>query len=256
MRWHTFSKGHSGPCHVSLQIANFIVRASPLGGSASLSKLFFMPDYPYFMRPEATHLPPGPFQAYIFDCDGTLIDSMPLHLRAWRAALRKNGFPAEYFTVDLHQGYAGMPGPAIVRDLNAKFGTEIDPDQTERDKVDWYLENHHQAAPVAPVAALARENHGKLPMGVASGSDRRLVHAPLEALGLKNLFGAIVTPEMVKSGKPAPDMFLHCAELLGVNPAKCLVFEDGHLGMQGAAAAGMEAVWIELPADYTGWESW
>lgn len=205
--------------------------------------------YQWHISPAGLHLPPGPFEAYIFDCDGTLVDSMPLHLKAWRAALAMNGFPPEKFTTAMHYGFAGMPGPAIVRDLNEKFGTQVDPEKTERDKVAWYLAHHDEALPVAPVVAIARAGQGKMPMAVASGSDRRLVLACLEGLGLLDLFGAVITPELVPHGKPAPDMFLLAAKELGVDPTKCLVFEDGHLGMQAAAAAGMEAVWIALDPD-------
>jgi HAD superfamily hydrolase (TIGR01509 family) len=203
-------------------------------------------QYPWTITADGLHLPPGPFDAYIFDCDGTLVDSMPLHLKAWRAALELQGFAGKQFTLAMHHAYAGMPGPAIVQDLNSKFGTQLDPEQAERDKVAWYLAHHGEAQPVVPVADLAKRSFGQLPMAVASGSDRRLVLACLEGLGLLDLFGAIITPELVKNGKPAPDMFLLAAEKLGVEPTKCLVFEDGHLGMQGAAAAGMQAVWIEM----------
>jgi HAD superfamily hydrolase (TIGR01509 family) len=202
--------------------------------------------YPWHITPAGLHLPPGPFAAYIFDCDGTLVDSMPLHLKAWRVALEMNGFPPAKFTVAMHYAYAGMPGPAIVADLNAKFGTSVDPKKTEKDKVTWYLAHHGEAQPVVPVAELARASAGKIPMAVASGSDRRLVLACLEGLGLIDLFDSIITPELVAHGKPAPDMFLLAAAQLRVDPTQCLVFEDGHLGMQGAAAAGMEAVWVEM----------
>jgi beta-phosphoglucomutase-like phosphatase (HAD superfamily) len=207
--------------------------------------------YPYRITPNAFELPPGEFDAYIFDCDGTLVDSMPMHLRAWRAALAVNGFPPELFTVDMHQGFAGMPGPAIVRTLNEQFGTTADPEKTERDKVAWYLQHHDEVLPVTVVADFARASYGKIPMGVASGSDSRLVHACLDALQLKSLFGSIITPDMVAQGKPAPDMFLLCAAQLGVRPERCLVFEDGHLGMDAAAAANMAAVFIDIPADYS-----
>ncbi len=207
-----------------------------------------LPSYPYIITRDSFPIPPGEFDAYIFDCDGTLVDSMPLHLTAWRKALEQNGFPPDQFTLEMHHGFAGMPGPAIVEQLNERFGTNLDPGRTEQDKVAWYLEHHGSVLPVEPVAAFARANAGRVRMGVASGSDARLVHSCLQTLDLHHLFHpAIVTPDMVRHGKPEPDMFLLCAEMLGAAPERCLVFEDGHLGMQAAAAAGMQAVFISLP---------
>ncbi len=203
-----------------------------------------MSDYPWHISPAGLHLPPLPFSGYIFDCDGTLVDSMPLHLKAWRAALELQGFAGEQFTLEMHHDYAGMPGPAIVRDLNAKFATNLDPEKAEKDKVTWYMAHHSEVTEVAPVAELARSAHGNIPMAVASGSDRHLVLASLEGLNLVHLFQTIVTPEMVAQGKPAPDMFLLAAANMGIPAEQCLVFEDGHLGMQAAAAAGMTAVWV------------
>ncbi len=204
--------------------------------------------YPYQITATTSALPPGPFGAYIFDCDGTLVDSMPLHLEAWRAALEKHAFPGGSFTLEMHHRYAGMPGVAIVRDLNERFGTQLDPVAVEADKVTWYLAHHDAVGLVAPVVALARANFGKMPMAVASGSDRKLVELSLSALGLADLFPIVITPENVApgKGKPAPDMFLLAAAQLGVPAAECLVFEDGHLGMEAATAAGMAAVWIAV----------
>ena len=190
-------------------------------------------------------IPAGDFDAYIFDCDGTLVDSMPLHLDAWRAALEMHGFPGSDFTEEMHHRYAGMPGPAIARVLNADYGTSLPPDQVEADKLVWYLENHRRVLPIEPVVDFAKAQFGVKPLAVASGSDRRVVLAALDALDLTRLFQTIITPAEVKAGKPAPDMFLLAAERMGVRPEKCLVFEDGLLGIEAAKAAGMQ--WVFVP---------
>ena len=189
-------------------------------------------------------IPDGEFDAYIFDCDGTLIDSMPLHLEAWRAALAGHGFPPEQFTCAMHHQFAGMPGPAIVRELNAQFGTGLPPESVEAAKLKWYLENHHTVKPVPAVVDIAKSKAGLLPMAVASGSDAEIVKDGLQAIGILELFQTIITPVDVTHGKPAPDMFLLAAARLGVAPARCLVFEDGHLGVQAAHAAGMACVFV------------
>lgn len=204
--------------------------------------------HPFVISRSQFVLPERSFGAYIFDCDGTLVHSMPLHLQAWRVALEKNGFPPDDFTVEMHYGFAGMPGVAIVRLLNERFGTSIDPEQTEQDKVAWYLSHRHEVTPVRVVVEFAKAQAGQIPMAVASGSDARLVADALSAIGIQDLFRTVVTPEQVQRGKPAPDMFLLCAKRLGVEPRDCLVFEDGHLGMQAAEAAGMHAVFITADA--------
>lgn len=189
-------------------------------------------------------IPPGEFDAYIFDCDGTLIDSMPLHLDAWRAALDLHGFPPEQFTVKMHHDFAGMPGPAIVRVMNEKFGVNLPPAAVEAAKLQWYLAHHDGVQPVAAVVDIARAHFGQKLMAVASGSDVEIVRQGLQAVGILDWFPIIITPVDVARGKPAPDMFLLAASRLGVKPERCLVFEDGILGIQAAEAAGMAHVFV------------
>jgi beta-phosphoglucomutase-like phosphatase (HAD superfamily) len=189
-------------------------------------------------------LPDREFAAYIFDCDGTLVDSMPLHLHAWRAALAMHGFPPEQFTLKMHHDFAGMPGAAIVRQLNASFGCELPPEQVEIDKVKWYLDHHTNIRGIEPVVEIARAAYGKIPMAVASGSDADIVHDSLKAIGIHDFFDTIITPVDVARGKPAPDMFLLAAKRMGAKPGDCLVFEDGLLGIEAAKAAGMPYVFV------------
>ena len=196
--------------------------------------------------------PLGQFSAYIFDCDGTLVDSMPLHLRAWRAALEIHGFPPDQFTLKMHHDFAGMPGTEIVRRLNDEHRHAMDPALVEADKVKWYLAHHSAVKGIEPVVEIARAAHGKLPMAVASGSDAHIVNDSLRAIGIDHLFQTVITPVDVARGKPAPDMFLLAAERMGVPPAECLVFEDGLLGIQAAEAAGMKSVFI--PAELSAGE--
>ena len=189
-------------------------------------------------------IPPGEFDAFIFDCDGTLIDSMPLHLDAWRAALDLHGFPAEQFTHKMHHEFAGMPGPAIVRVLNQQFGVTLPPAGVEAAKLEWYLAHHDAIKPVSAVVEIARSHLGRKPMAVASGSDAEIVRQGLAAVGILDWFQTVITPVDVAKGKPAPDMFLLAAERLKVKPERCLVFEDGLLGIAAAEAAGMPYVLV------------
>jgi len=189
-------------------------------------------------------IPPGEFDAFIFDCDGTLIDSMPLHLDAWRAALDLHGFPPEQFTNKMHHEFAGMPGPAIVRVLNQQFGVTLPPAGVEAAKLKWYLAHHDAIKPVSAVVDIARSHLGRKPMAVASGSHAEIVRQGLEAVGILDWFQTVITPVDVAKGKPSPDMFLLAAERLRVKPERCLVFEDGLLGIAAAEAAGMPYVLV------------
>ena len=188
-------------------------------------------------------IPDRPFAAYIFDCDGTLVDSMPIHYVCWVESLRINGAPFE-FTEEEFYSYAGVREQDTVIILNEKHGTDVDPDAVAHVKAELFTKRIPEVPAIKPVSNYARSLHGKAPMAVASGSEAPIVHGCLKGNDLFHLFPYIITPADVKQGKPAPDMFLLAAELMGVDPRDCLVFEDGNSGLQAAKAAGMEAVFI------------
>jgi beta-phosphoglucomutase family hydrolase len=188
-------------------------------------------------------IPDYPFQAFIFDCDGTLVDSMPLHFIAWVEALKRHEAPFE-FTEEVFYAHAGIKEQDVVKILNAKHGTNIDPVSVDELKMEIFRQRIPEVQPVRPVAEFAKSLHGRFPMAVASGSEEPTVRGCLEATGLIHLFETIITPKLVKQGKPAPDMFLLAAERLGVPPSECLVLEDGNSGLEAAKAAGMQAVFV------------
>lgn len=186
-------------------------------------------------------LPAGDFRAFIFDCDGTLADNMPLHFRAWSRAMDDFGgsYPEELF-----YEWGGVPTAEIVRRLNARFGLSLDVAEVVHRKEDYYREMIPQVEPVHHVVALVRELHGDKPLAVASGGHRDLVERTLHALEIAALFDAVVAAEDYQRGKPHPDPFLKAAELLRVAPSQCLVFEDTETGVQAARAAGMAWVMV------------
>ena len=194
-------------------------------------------------------LPPGDFGAFIFDCDGTLADSMPLYHRAWRAALAANGATFD-FTWEVFMSRAGVSTEGTVSALNQEFGTTLDAVHVEKLQYAEYTRLVETVKPFPEVVAIAREHFGKLPMAVASGGARHLVERTLELIGVRNLFDAVVVAADVPRGKPHPDVFLHAAKLLGVAPERCLVFEDGQPGIRAAEAAGMRAVFVERASPY------
>lgn len=197
-----------------------------------------------FHLPLMLQIPDYPFRGFIFDCDGTLVDSMPLHYEAWTASLKQHNAPFE-FTEEFFYSRAGVREQDVVIELNAQFGSTVDPESVAGIKAEMFLNIIPQVKAIAPVAEFARSIAGKYPMAVASGSEEHIVRGCLEANGLLELFPIIVTPAYVKRGKPAPDMFLLAAEKMGVDPKECLVLEDGQPGIQAAEAAGMQ--WAFVP---------
>jgi len=175
----------------------------------------------------------------IFDCDGTLADTMPLHWRAWRTIARRHrlNFPEERF-----YALGGVPTRDILKMLSQEQGAPIDHIAVAREKEAEYLPLIDQIEPVNAVVAVARGHYGKIPMAVASGGTKKVITQVLDHLGIAKLFDAIVTSEDVARQKPAPDIFLEAARRIGVPPQFCRAYEDTDLGLQAIRSAGMEAV--------------
>lgn len=186
------------------------------------------------------------YSGYIFDCDGTLADSMVVHHRAWLAALAAHGATFD-FHWELFTSRGGMTVPNTVRELNAQFGLALDADGvTTRQRLEY--ERFLPTVQAIPdVVELARRVASSRPVSVASGGERLIVHRTLELIGLGQIFPVVITAEDVTHGKPAPDMFLLAAERMGVPPAECVVFEDSVLGLQAAKSAGMASVLVRSP---------
>ncbi len=188
-------------------------------------------------------IPEREFDAYIFDCDGTLADTMGLHYDAWKMALEPHGAD---LPEDLYYSWGGRPTREIVEALNEMQGLFMDPEAMVHHKEGLYHRLIREVEPILEVVSFARSMHGKKPLAVASGGGRKAVTATLESLGLIHLFDTIVTSEDYANGKPAPDPYLEAARRLGVEPAGCLVFEDTEIGKQSALAAGMECVLVPV----------
>ncbi|HEX4155703.1 MAG TPA: HAD family phosphatase [Acidobacteriaceae bacterium] len=191
---------------------------------------------------EALPIPDRPFGAYLFDLDGTIADSMPLHLTSWQQAVREHGgdFPEELFWA-----WGGMPLPRTVEMLNERFGYHMCAPKVVHRKEQLYLEMLDRVRPVAAVAAHISAQHGRIPLAVVSGSPRLSIVRTLTTLHLLHCFDTIVGAEDYTHGKPSPEPFLIAAQKLNVPPADCLVFEDADLGIQAAEAAGMS--WVRVP---------
>lgn len=189
-------------------------------------------------------IPEGDFAGYIFDCDGTLADSMPLHYRAWCQAIAAAGATFT-FDEDLFYTLGGTPTRKIVGHINEHYGSSLDSESVALHKEQLYLGGLHEVRPIPEVVDFARRVAASSPVCVASGGSNHVVRKTLEYIAVADLFPILITPEQVPRGKPHPDMFLLAAEKMGVEPTRCLVFDDGPVGFRAAEAAGMK--WVRVP---------
>ena len=194
------------------------------------------------MTDAALQIPPGKFDAFLFDLDGTVADSMPLHFRTWTQAVEEQGGT---FPVELFFAWGGVPLPRTVELLNEQFGYTMHPDRVSKRKEALYLERLEELQPVASVLAHIEEHHGRIPFAIVSGSPRASILGSLQRLKLLDRFEVLVGAEDYTHGKPDPEPFLVAAQRLGVAPQRCLVFEDADAGIASAEAAGMQ--WVRVP---------
>ena len=182
---------------------------------------------------------PQHIKGLVFDCDGTLADTMPMHWRAWQMISQRHDlhFPEERF-----YSLGGVPSRDILKMLAEEQGRPIDHVAVAHEKENVYMPLMAEVEPIYAVVEIARENYGRIPMAVASGGTQPIIVQVLEHLKIRHLFNAIVTSEMVTRQKPAPDIFLEAARRIGVDPKFCRAYEDTDLGMQAIRSAGMDAV--------------
>lgn len=179
----------------------------------------------------------------IFDCDGTLVDSMPLHIKAWEFAINDAGLKWDFEFFDSKKG---MPSNEILELYSKEYGVSIDIEKILQTKYDYFYKHRTEFKPIEHVVDIVFEYKDKLPMSVASGGSRKTVNVQLDDLGIRHLFKAIITADDNLKSKPAPDMFLEAARRMNVEPHLCQVFEDGEFGLEAARKAGMLATDIRL----------
>ncbi len=177
----------------------------------------------------------------IFDLDGTLADTMPVHFTAYQNILSKYGID---YTYEVFMSLAGVPAVGTVEKINQLYGASLNAEEVGHEKEAEYEKIMHLMKPIDPVVELVEKYHGKLPMSIGTGGYHRLAWKTVKMIGLDKYFDILVAAEDVKNHKPYPDTFLRCAELMGVSPEYCQVFEDGEPGMQAAKTAGMMATLV------------
>jgi beta-phosphoglucomutase-like phosphatase (HAD superfamily) len=191
-------------------------------------------------------LPVGDFQAYLFDCDGTIVDSMPLHYIAWKTALSEWNCP---FPEELFYSWGGKPVDEIISTLNQMNGLNMPVEEVGVRKEGLYFDLLPELNAIPEAVEHIDAQYGRIPFAVVSGGRRNSVERSLTMVNLLDRFETIVGAEDYVNSKPAPDGFLLAAERLGVAPANCLVFEDTDLGIQAASAAGMASVRVPSPME-------
>jgi beta-phosphoglucomutase family hydrolase len=183
------------------------------------------------------------YAGLIFDMDGTILDTEPTHLKAWHQVLARYDM---HFEAEAMAALNGSPTWRIARAVIEMNQATLDPHQLAREKTDAVKAMLLDTVRPLPLIDVVKEWHGRRPMAVGTGSESAMAEALLNHLGLRQYFTAVVAADHVKNHKPAPDTFLLCAELMGVAPEKCVVFEDADFGIQAARLAGMDAVDVRL----------
>jgi HAD superfamily hydrolase (TIGR01509 family) len=190
--------------------------------------------------------PMSGFDAVVFDCDGTLVDSMPAHFEAWCEALALYG-AGGVFKEDVFLAMGGRPTRDIVVELNDEYDLRLDPETVALAKREAFLKRLKTVTLIDEVAAFAESLRGKVPMAIASGGSRMVVEKTLHIVGISDWFDEVITADDVSEGKPAPDVFLAAARRLGVTPSKCLALDDAPAGILAAQRAGMQVLAVPSP---------
>jgi beta-phosphoglucomutase-like phosphatase (HAD superfamily) len=190
------------------------------------------------------NIPEAQFKAYLFDCDGTIVDSMPLHFKAWCEALGEWNVP---FSEERFYGWGGMSVSEIIAKLAQEHGVKLCVNTVASRREALFFEHLPELLPVPGVVEHIEAQHGRIPFAVVSGSTRESVTKCLNAVGLLDRFETLVCAGDYNRGKPDPEPFLVAAKRLGVDPQSCLVFEDTQMGIDAARAAGM--AWVRVPSE-------
>ncbi|MGV3704055.1 MAG: HAD family hydrolase [Arcticibacter sp.] len=191
---------------------------------------------------QLTELSKGDYRAFLYDCDGTLADNMGAHKESYVQVAVGGGVTIDPAIID---EFAGLPIPRVVEKINERYGSNFDPQHFEKEKYKiFYNEYIERTRPVQYVVDHLLAHAGRIKIAVVSGGSREAIEKTLNVLGIASKVEVLVCAGETAHGKPYPDPFLRAAELLGVEPEACLVFEDARAGVEAAEAAGMD--WVRI----------
>ena len=189
-------------------------------------------------------------RALIFDLDGTLSNSLPVHMATWNKVGEVYGFK---FDSQIMVKMTGRATIEFAQHIVERYGLSANPVEIVKLKQQTFWDSAQLLEPVYEIISIVKEYHGKLPMAVGTGASRRSTEVQLEELQIAQYFDAIVSADDVTKHKPEPETFLKCAELMGIEPSKCQVYEDGDLGIEAAKKAGMMVTDVRPHINYGEW---
>lgn len=191
-------------------------------------------------------------KALIFDLDGTLSNSLPVHTKTWRMIGEKYGFD---FDTQIIHDLTGRPTIEFAKHVIERYQVNETPEKLVKMKQESFWALDHLLEPVEEVMDIVKNYHGKMPMSVGTGASRKSAEVQLGAHKITDLFDAIVSADDVTKHKPEPETFLECARRMGIAPQYCQVFEDGDLGIEAAKKAGMFVTDVREHIRYGDWSA-
>lgn len=189
-------------------------------------------------------------KALIFDLDGTLSNSLPVHVKTWKIVGEKYDFD---FDPNIIHELTGRPTIEFAKRIIRQYNVNEKPETMVRLKQQLFWDFAYLLEPIDEVISILKNYHGKLPMSVGTGASSKSAEVQLKELDLLQYFDFVISADDVEKHKPHPETFVKCAQLMEVKPQYCQVFEDGDLGISAAVEAEMFVTDVRKHIAYGDW---